>query len=784
MDEPTLPENGEGVGTKTGPSLTVETTETPGGTTEPEAEQASIPSPIPAPQPLPLKPLPFLMTSGLYRSTQRSLPMPQPVPLAPGRGFEDIGDAEANGHGEVEDEELVATLAQPLVPLPIRRIIADNLRLDVDGRYPQMTASGEIRSWLTGQVHWIANLVRTGPNTYQGRIFYKNGDVNLLPHTTVRITASRSSFPERQRATVVFSGGAATMTRTYAYVSRSFRPVELEFDCVQGTVAATSVDTHHHPNRPASLPKETLTLERVFERAGFDVSKAGGDSIVPLAAAGANQTWSNQEMHDAMQVHWSRFANKPQWSFWTLFAGRHDMGTSLGGIMFDSIGPNHRQGTAIFIDSFISQAPAGETNPAAWIRRMRFWTAVHEMGHAFNLAHSWQKSLGTPWIPLTNEPEARSFMNYPYFVAGGQQAFFADFAYRFSDAELLFMRHAPERFVQMGNANWFDNHGFEQAAEQIGNALTLEVRLHRDRPHLAFLEPLNIELKLRNSGTAPVIVDAARLHSLDSVTVISKRERDPARLFLPFARYCLEPQPTVLQPGESLYAALEPSAGIEGWDVSEPGRYLVQVALHLGDVDLISNELQVRVAPPRGYDEEFVAQDYFTEDVGRILAFDGSRVLKEGNDALVEVRERCPDNPAALHAAYALAAPMLRAGKELTIPEGAAGRTLGETGAEFREVAADETEARRLLDEALVADVDASADAFGHIPFKEHVDEYAKALAEAGDTQHAAHVQEQLHTCLEARQVLPRVLEEIASHVDELERGTVPQDWRDDTEGE
>ena len=71
-------------------------------------------------------------------------------------------------------------------------------------------------------------------------------------------------------------------------------------------------------------------------------------------------------------------------------------------------------------------------------------------------------------MPLADEPEARSFMNYPYNVAGGQAAFFADFEFRFSDQELLFIRHAPERFVQMGNAAWFDHHGFEEAAVRQG----------------------------------------------------------------------------------------------------------------------------------------------------------------------------------------------------------------------------------------------------------------------------------------------------------------------------
>ncbi len=137
---------------------------------------------------------------------------------------------------------------------------------------------------------------------------------------------------------------------------------------------------------------------------------------------GADALWSDAEMHDAMQTYWSRFANVPQWSVWTFFASLSDQGTGLGGIMFDDIGPNHRQGTAIFHDSFISEPPPGDPDAAAAVARIRFWTAVHELGHAFNLAHAWQKSLGIggggPWVPLVDHPEARSFMNYPYRVAG------------------------------------------------------------------------------------------------------------------------------------------------------------------------------------------------------------------------------------------------------------------------------------------------------------------------------------------------------------------------------
>ena len=68
-------------------------------------------------------------------------------------------------------------------------------------------------------------------------------------------------------------------------------------------------------------------------------------------------------------------------------------------------------------------------------------------------------------------------MNYPFRVAGGQSAFFADFEYRFSDQELLFMRHAPERFVQMGAADWFDA---LSTGQKFGDELTNTLANHPD----------------------------------------------------------------------------------------------------------------------------------------------------------------------------------------------------------------------------------------------------------------------------------------------------------------
>ena len=169
--------------------------------------------------------------------------------------------------------------------------------------------------------------------------------------------------------------GVRSRTITLSYKSSSFHPVEFEFDTVSNATKVDVIDTHAHPNRPSTLAEEDLSIETVYRRSGFDVTKSGEDNVIPASGTGANGTWSDAEMHDAMQTYWSRFANRARWSLWTLFAGQHDRGHGLGGIMFDDIGPNHRQGTAIFTNSFISDPPAGETHAAAWIKRMKFWTA-------------------------------------------------------------------------------------------------------------------------------------------------------------------------------------------------------------------------------------------------------------------------------------------------------------------------------------------------------------------------------------------------------------------------
>ena len=562
---------------------------------------------------------------------------------------------------------------------------------------------------------------------------------------------------------MTFSGaGAAPYSRTYAFESRAFRPVEFEFDSVSNAHPVTSIDTYAHPNRPASLPRETLSLEDVYERAGFAVTKSGGDQQLPLTGAGADSVWSTSEMHDAMQTYWSRFANAPQWALWVFFAALSDQGTSLGGIMFDDIGPNHRQGTAIFTDAFIATAPTGDSHPAEWVSRMRFWTAAHEMGHAFNLAHSWQKAAGTPWIPLANDPEARSFMNYPYNVTNGQAAFFGDFGFRFSDPELLFMRHAPERFVQMGNAEWFDHHGFELPDGMRSDRLRLQIRANREAPVFEFLEPVTLELKLTNTSGRPQVVNPREL-APQNLTVVIKKDGKPARRWAPYSQLCLEEQFVVLQPGESTYAPLRLFAGTNGWDISEPGRYVVQVCLDLGDDIFVSDPLRLKITPPNSRQEETIAADMFTEEVGRTLVFSGTEVLESAKRTLEQVVAELSTSRAAVHAQLALAAPLGIAFKKLEIPDRAdQTASVADVGGLVRARAPKVEQATQGLSAALVQDAPTAAETLGNITYRRQVDKLSTMLARNDDAAQAADCQRTMLDVFEARGVLPTVRAQVA----------------------
>lgn len=616
----------------------------------------------------------------------------------------------------------------------------EEVRLDIDGDYRQMAISGTGWSAFALVSHWVARLTPIGPDSYQGLVFYtlpagyKDTDFCL-----VTVLVGNDPVSGNYTLDLVFDTDTGTRARSYAYQSPHFHQVELEYDYVTGVVPVTSFETWAHPNRPSTLAHEILDIATVFDRAGFEVTMSGGDSEVGLAEAESDALWTDQELHDSMIVHWSRYADKPQWAIWALFATQHHQ--SWGGVMFDQgnyttylnatdyttyLNPYERQGVAIFENSFIGTAPAGEdpNDAAAWAERMRLWTAVHELGHALNLGHSWEGSFKAKfWIPDESSPDTArtlTFMNHPFFFAdgpkSGQQAYFQNFEFRFSDTELLFLRHAPSRFVEPGGEAFMTNYAFQKAASQSPSDFELRLSTTAPKGRFAYLAPPVIEVALVNRGAGARSVPGSQLADQPGLIVMIGADDQPARQWLPYLRHCGDGRERVLQPGEALHDSILVGAGRTGWLMTRPGRYGIQAVLRVGDELVFSNPLTVTVEAPASRAEERLAVDFFTPEVGRVLAVSGSRGGDGVNAVLAKALE-LKDNPVSKLAAMALALPLSLDFKLLEYGPGEGVGARQDAGKRFATYPADPAAVRRLLAPAIAGGAEGLIDAMGHARF-------------------------------------------------------------------
>jgi hypothetical protein len=647
----------------------------------------------------------------------------------------------------------------------------EELRFDVDGAQPLFRASGTRFFRGVRQIHWVTGVLRLEPEgdeqVYTGSIMGPLwGPSGIFPYDGVRFTLGGEVL------TAEYGGPAdSRLTRQYRLQSPYFRFISFEYDYEQGVTP--QLEYRRGPSgHPASRSTETLTTDEVFRQAGFDVTRTGGDSEVPSPHDGA---WSDSELQDAVREHFSKHGHlgstaQPQWSFWTFFATRHEEGLGLGGRMFDT---RYRRGAAIFVDADMFQ-PQGE-----WSERMLFFSAIHEMSHGFNLRHTFD-----PRNPVLapfqqrEDPNRKelSFANYPLQYQNGlferrnAKRFFDEFRFQFTNDELLFMRHAPEHFVQMGadpfhlqaNANIVSSQ-FDQIRSDLGEGFELTLSTNRPGNEFEFLEPIVIEIKLKNVSGQPALVSREILGDSGPMEIMVNRRGKPPRFHHPFTHCIQSTDRVAFMPGDSLYASRFISADPHGWLIDDGGYYELQARLHLESEDVLSNQLVIRVAPPRDWDEQYLAQDFFDADVGSVIAFDGTRQLSAVNALLEEVVSRFPSRRVALHSRIALGLPATRNFKSM--------RTDGRRH-RIHVHPIDETTVNELMT-LLVgspSQADRAAESLGHIEFRHYVEKVAKALKSQERTRDAVRALKRLNSTLKARSVPKRIRTKIKSAIEKLSR--------------
>jgi hypothetical protein len=632
------------------------------------------------------------------------------------------------------------------------------LRVDVDGVRPMRKVSGDFFSTTGSTTSYFGSFIVKNPTVTTTTTEVKiqgTGTFTWSPSAPViRVTIPRvDSFRAPKPATLTFITPPNTLGASYlcSFVSPHFRSIQFEQDSVAGSVPFVSYNTGSLP-QPAGSPARELTVSEAFSEAGIQLQVAGAPNVIPVSAAGLDAKWSDSELHNAMVGHFSLFANKPQWRVWMLVATAHV--DNYRGIMFDYSDGVQRQGAAVFYNAIRGTSAASQ--------RAQLRTYVHELGHAFNLLHSWQKNLANPPVPLGPNGGLGdlSWMNYawkyqpPAPAPGGEPAYWASFPFQFTDGELIHLRHGFYRNVIMGadpfgrGAAEVDPEMFEEPMED-NSGLALELRA---RKAFEYGEPVVVELKLSATDLRGRESHGYLHPNDDFVSVAIREPSGRTRVFQPMLRHCVDEDRTIqLDPAQpAIYDSAYIGFGKDGHYFAEPGDYALRAQYVARDGSRIASPvLQIRVRPPATREDEQVGELLMGEQQGQLLALLGSESdeLSSGNDALGVVIEEHGSHPLAAYARLVKGVnaerdfKYLSADKQLDIKQ------------------ARPAESVELL--AAVEDVAVERELIDNITLNMVMRKHARAEAKAGHMDQAVGVMDRMVSIFENKDLNPQVLQRI-----------------------
>jgi hypothetical protein len=616
------------------------------------------------------------------------------------------------------------------------------LNVDIDGPDPLNVVSGTFgmdeRLTDLDHLYCFVGRVRRNEPSRTGRVLVVEDFAVPWPGSTARINRLELSLDHSvstgTRAEVIFRDTLQNLVYgPFSAIQESpwFRQVEMDVAVEVGAAEVEPYNTHTHPDRPANLPEEILTIASAFAKAGIHIIRSPeNDQIIDKSEAGEDGRWSMMELHDSMQLHWDAFASRPKWRLWLFLAclSEHER---MGATMFDGLG---RQGVAIFTRCQYFHSINGGyivMNPPleAAVKRELFFNTIHEMGHAFNLSHPSERTgrpwKGPPWMRCRSSKRAVTWMNYPDFptrhISGANATwFYKRFAFQFDKHDLLFVRHAPDPCVAMGREAWFHN----RDRERLGAVdRRLHFSLRSGKPIYELGEPILVELQLSNVGDRPVVVHRS-LDPSEGLVDISVTDPDGTRRsHVPIVRRCVRLEQQALEPGGTLpFASVNLTVGASGFPFKKPGTYRIGAIYTNLDGGIQTATMALRVRPPPDADVTSIVNELFDARVGWVLHVGGSRAMEDVNDKIDWVRDRLGmRNPISLHLATVRFMPLARSAN-LIVPGTLRRQTLGSKPDLVVEH----------LGRIVMEQPCAAAKAMGHVRFRQVVDTFARSAIEAG----------------------------------------------------
>lgn len=594
-------------------------------------------------------------------------PLPEDASmLAPPDDIQYPESDEIETSSNFNDSDAILPIPRP-IPIPKRRVSGSyignwniyrmHLRVDIDGATALNKISfdffsvGSSVSYISSHIVDFVSIVTTASShTIRGNI---SRGTSALGSNHVEITIPRRSILQSAApATLTFFTGS---TRNATYVcnfnSSYFRNVSLETDVESGTTLAGDYNTGTFAN---PSPNRVLNVVKAFQEAGVGMNYTGRNNTINTSESGADSRWTDAEMHASMVRHFSTFRNTPQWAVW-LLAARRATSNSLLGIMFDYTGTApHRQGCAVFQDSLRSYFSGSDYN------RNQLYTYVHELGHAFNLLHSWDKS----------RPDSLSWMNYPwaYDQRNGAGRFWGNFGFNFDNGELIHLRHAFYRNIIMGGNNWAVGAGLESpeasknglSTDVIENNTGLALEIEPVKTVYKLGEPVVVEIKLRNMTKMDKEVNSHIHPKFDFVRIGIKDSNGMVKQYEHIGHYLTAEDKVVLnQDNDTLYASAYIGYGKDGFYFAQAGTYTLKAAFQTEDGSIIhSEEVSIRVKSPIDNVDDEIADIYLKDEVGMQFTLLGSDSpeIASGLELLKKVSEKYSKNDLSVYADLVLGA--------------------------------------------------------------------------------------------------------------------------------
>jgi hypothetical protein len=516
------------------------------------------------------------------------------------------------------------------------------IELRIDSRGTGLASADVYRLAPDGSHEWVAS-ARSAPGTT-----FAAGDAGTLMiaedelggSTGGRLTLSPTNgSAENLHASLQLDAplnglpGGTPMTFTVQWMSSALREVKVETETEEGVEPLSEADFHGRP----------MSIEAAFLDAGVEISKGGHEDRIPAKPQG----WDVAGLHTLMQDFSQESLEQRSWALHLLLLGQSDQ-RGLLGVMFDDTQVLPRQGAAVF-------AKAIRSIPGIDHSRKLIQTSVHELGHALNLAHRFER--------VVARADSSSFMNYDWRYKGGDKAdeFWERFAYAFDPDELSFLRHGPRPAVIPGGAAfhssryWSEGTGgyspYVREAPLEGFALELQPALAGRL--FAFAQPIFLEITLRNLTGQPIDLPPGLLDPKGGVLEILIRKTGgkstnslaDVDAFQPILQRCFDLDSgarDTVPDGGSISNNINLTYGSSGFHFADPGAYEVTALLAIydsrSDTDFIlrSPALPIRVAAPQSVQEDRDAMELFRDDVGVYLALGGNRNLEGAHQTLQE----------------------------------------------------------------------------------------------------------------------------------------------------